>query len=231
MRIAFFAMMLLLSGCAQFVRFEKGNPEVIYTSDAVPPTKILRQTTVHIYRIPWTIEGSRVVDYRFDHHHSIVNPDQTTVDLPFLDSVDALSRSGEGVFSKIFSFNNGNAWVAFGEKIPVGLLWYDRTSGWHSYNNWLRHATFDVFVKTFTEKSLMSKTVLEVCNPSDTANPTIQFDESVPAIRFRSVEGTKIYLPMTGKIRTEDATTRCSETMRGLRRWKTYYERKSIGAP
>ena len=231
MRIALFVIVLLLSGCAQFVRTEKGPPEVIYASDENPPTKILRQTNVHWYRVSGTIEGTLLSAYRFDLHHSMLNPNQTTVDLPFLDSVDVAPKRGGGVISKIFSFNNNNAWIAFIDVFEVSQLSYATYSGWFSHNSWLRYETMKIHVKTFTIKSLINETVLEVCNPQDTANPMIQFDESIPAIRFSSADGTKLYLPMTDQIRAVDKTTRCSKNMEGRRRWKTFYERKSFGTP
>ena len=228
MRYLLITAIIALCGCSNYQYGIEKKPEVIYSSNETNPTKIIRLTSSNIATVWFTPEGSRTVTNSYNQNHYIINPDQSKIDLPFLEYKRVESRKGEGVFAKVFAVNNGTAWVAIGDRFngPNYLFYNGHT--WAGTYYGTKNVKTSIFIKVFTKDSLIRDADYDVCDPSNVENPAIQIDNSTPAIRFRSKMGTKVYLPLTGEVIVEGPLDRCTELKHKTRDREKYYEYTSI---
>lgn len=230
--VAAVAVIFSVAGCSFPAGKKEGKPQVVYNSGGEQPTEIIVNTTVNQVISPITPEGSKVVNGTYDYRYSLRNPDRTTTELPFLNSQENLPN-GQGYFTKFFRPAGIDGWVACGTDLGKYRLGYG--PGWFEYGMVNTELTVKLFVKSFTKQSLIKEAKLEVCNPANLRNPALQYDESLPAIRYCGKSGTSVYYPLTGAIRNESSSPCCEEirtdNYAGKRKIDSYFEKAVIRNP
>lgn len=227
MRVRAFVIFLVaaLGGCSTYRAAQVGMPEVVFQSSVEPGLKIVRQTTAYAYDVV-TPEGMRVVNRKFDHHYSLTRPDGTTTALPFLD-VRQDPVETKGVISAVFNVGGKDTWVALSERFGTRILGYTFERGWTDNGRAPKDLTARVFVKTFGRTALLHDAELDVCNPSNAANPPVLFDEANAVLRYCNREGIQLYFPLTGMKKLERSALCCHDSSQGgsRRDWKDFYQR------
>jgi len=197
--IALLVWIALLGGCA--TKDDILNPAIIYTSEQDASTQIILYQTRHLKSV-FTPEGLRNSATSSDYKYSLKSNDDTIIDLPFLDAQNA---SIEARINHIFYNMKNAAWVATTITQTSHLEHVRGLFEWKDVDDLFVNA----YVKTFTKNILISDKKIEVCNPFAVKNSAVEYDKSLPALRYCGKNGTTVYFPFTKTFEIENSSNCC----------------------